>query len=71
MRSLTEFLADPNAKLGLFESPTGTVSVRCKLTRQGKTLSMLCALLSHHLGMTEPKNNEEEDDWLSLFDSRP
>jgi hypothetical protein len=40
---------------------------------QGKTLSMLCGLLSHHLGLNnETKKAEaQEDDWLALFDNQP
>ena len=73
MTNLTEFLQDQNAKLGLFESPTGTVSINSlvanEINFQGKTLSMLCALISHHLGLTEQTTDatQDDDDWLSNF----
>ena len=66
MESLIAFLNDEKAKLALFESPTGTVSYPNPLTVfQGKTLSILCSLLTFHLGLTGTE--KESENFLDMF----
>eukprot|EP00347_Sterkiella_histriomuscorum_P014288 403361448 len=64
-------------KIGLFESPTGTVIkkyIRLNFI-QGKSLSLVCAILTWYLGKdkqvkcekSDIKKDAKEDDWLSMF----
>ena len=69
-------LLKQNQKLGLFESPTGTVSFNGLIVK-GKTMSLICSTLTWYLG-TEPYPGEQaekpkslgpktDDDFLALF----
>jgi Rad3-related DNA helicase len=68
-----------NKKLGLFESPTGTVSILfIIIPLQGKTMSLICSTLTWYLGhspydkeqtklQAKPVAVQSDDDFLSLF----